>query len=133
MSDTYVAIEQIATNSYKNVKSRLSDFSFYVSSRSTNIPRRQSQTSDAPPDENSAVSSLSGGSYDPESTQVLQSSFRLATGGQLSSSSNTDLDSLSICVKNAKEGSDVLLGFGKDVDWNEQYISQPLFIHYVPV
>jgi len=136
MSNTYDAIERIAISSYNDVKSRLSGFSFYMATRSTKLSRHQSsfQTNNESSDENSAVSSLSGGSYERVDEKPLQSAFRLAPGGLSCNSSNTDLDSLSICIRNAKEENCKLPGIAKDQDTDlSHHNSQPLFIHYVPV
>ena len=136
ISNTFDEIERIATSSYKDVKSRLSGFSFYMTTRSTKLSRHQAsfETNNESSDENSAVSSLSGGSYERVDEKPLQSAFRLAPGGLSCNSSNTDLDSLSICIRNAKEGNFKLPGIVKDQDTDlYHHNSQPLFIHYVPV
>lgn len=128
ISDAYIAMEQIATDSYTDVKSRF----FYTASPSVNRHiHRVKDVSGESSSEGSVVSSLSGESIDYGSKDMLQSPFELASDKL--KHDITDLDSISVCIKTAREGTKLPYGINEELGRDDENSPQPLFIHYVPL
>jgi hypothetical protein len=121
-------MEHLATDSYTDVKSRLLGYSFYTTSSATKIPNKvQNPTCESSCDD-SVVSSLSGGSEGYANKETLQSPFELMSGKP--QQNVADLDSISACIKTAREATDLQSQF-EDESGKDKHKS--LFIHYVPL
>ncbi len=132
ISDAYIAMENIATDSYTDVKSRFLGYSFYTASPSVNKHLHLvKDISGESSSEGSVVSSLSGESIDYGSKDMLQSPFELASDKL--KHDITDLDSISVCIKTAREGTKLPYGINEEIGRDSENSPQPLFIHYVPL
>jgi hypothetical protein len=124
-------MEHLATDSYTDVKSRLLGYSFSTSSSANKIPNKVHDAKGESSSDESVVSSLSGGSEGYVNKETLLSPFELMSGKP--QHDVADLDSISICIKAARETTDLHYESEEEPEKDKHKSSKSLFIHYVPL
>lgn len=124
-------MEHLATDSYTDVKSRLLGYSFSTTSSANKIPNKVRDANGESSSDESVVSSLSGGSEGYLNKEILLSPFELMSGKPQHDAA--DLDSISICIKAARETTDLQYDSEEEPGKDKHKSSKSLFIHYVPL